>query len=336
MTCEITLDFRGVELFWRILHAFQSGGRPEEDTWDRLFNTPGYAALTESEFDTENLRKAISLALDPKRAYEARSSKGTRLGEFVEHFREVADRRLGIEIVMEELRNRSTRLEIAISDLVEEYLPEEAPRQDTQVALVFFELDARGYECIVVDALLAAELGDLLDLLIAHEYHHQCRDAILCYDKEAVEKEDKDLMWVLNQTHAEGIADHIDKPRWFYNRNPVEAYTEFVEQYRKEVLAAKDTLALMDDIIETGCATGESHAEIGRSIREILPLSGHPVGYFMSNSISEANLTAEMIEALGNPFKFFQLYNKAREVQGKNTFSDATIDFLEDLEKKYC
>ncbi|TFG08047.1 hypothetical protein EU538_07790 [Candidatus Thorarchaeota archaeon] len=336
MPSKIALNFRGIEIFWRIADAFQSGGRPDEELWERLFKTPGYAALTRSEFAPQNLRKAISIALDPKRAYEARSSADTRLGAFVEHFREAADRRLEIEAVVDELKNRSLRLGDTILNLVEEYLPPEIPREDIEVALVFFELDARGYEWIVVDGLLAAEMGELLHLLIAHEYHHRCRDAVLCYDKKKVDEQDTDIMWVLNQIHAEGIADHIDKPRWFYGENPVQAYSNLVEQYRTEVKEAGETLALIDEVIETGCLAGEEHDEMGKSIREILPLGGHPIGYFMSNIISKANLSVEMIESVGNPFEFIRLYNKASALQGTTALSDSTMDLLSALEKRYC
>jgi hypothetical protein len=119
VNCEIVLDIRGIEIFWRIADAFQSGGTPDESLWTCLFETPGYEALTRSEYTPENLRKAISIGLDPERAYEARISSGTRLGQFVEHFRKAADRRLEIEAVVEELKNRSSRLGAMISDLVE-------------------------------------------------------------------------------------------------------------------------------------------------------------------------------------------------------------------------
>jgi hypothetical protein len=204
-------------------------------------------------------------------------------------------------------------------------------------------MDARGYEWIVVDGLLAAEMGNLLDFLIAHEYHHQCRDAVLCYDKNDVDEQDTDVMWVLNQIHAEGIADHIDKPHWFYDENPVPAYSDFVEQYRSEVKDAEGTLNLIDEAIETGCVSGKSHKEsgkshkeIGRRVREILPLSGHPIGYFMSNIISEASFTAEMIESVGNPFEFIRLYDRARETREKSVLSEATTDLLGELEDRYC
>ncbi len=336
VTCEIILDFRGVDFFWRILDMFQSGTRLQHEVWERLFGTPGYAALTKSEFSRDDLRQAMSIAFDPNRAFEARSSNGTELGRFVEHFRKVADRRSEIEAVLEGLKDRAARLGDTVSDLVRGYLPTETRLEDIRVAFVFFELDARGHDCIVVDALLAAEMGELIDVLIGHEFHHQCRDAILCYDKESVERQDKDIMWVLNQVQAEGIADHIDKPRWFYGENPVDAYSQLVERYRYEVQIADETLGLMDRVIETGCIKGQSHEEIGKSIREILPLSGHPIGYFMANRISEANLTTEMIQSVGNPFEFFKLYNRAMTTENRVGLSEATNDLLDELEKRYC
>ncbi|TXT57920.1 MAG: hypothetical protein BAJATHORv1_10629 [Candidatus Thorarchaeota archaeon] len=334
---EVLFDFSGVELFWKIVDTFESKHNPQEELWHTLFNSPGYSALTKSEFSQEKLQNAMSIALDPKRAIEAHFSQDASIGGIVSHFQEVVKRRMELETLFDELKGKSANIETDIFDLVVEYLPSNIEYPSLDIAFVFFQRDARGYEWVVIDGLLALELdSQLLTRLIAHEYHHQCRDSILCYDKEIVRPEDQDLMWVLNQTQAEGIADNIDKPRWFYGENPVDAYTEFVQAYRDEVTVAETTLQSIDLIIETGVLEGYYREEIGKEVREHLPMSGHPIGYHMTQIISKANLFGEMIETLGNPFEFFRLYNRALLILKKDGLSESTLFILDDLETRYC
>ncbi|MGM0687938.1 MAG: DUF5700 domain-containing putative Zn-dependent protease, partial [Promethearchaeati archaeon] len=138
-----------------------------------------------------------------------------------------------------------------------------------------------------------------------------------------------------NQIQAEGIADQIDKPDWFFGHNPVDAYSGFVEQYRIELEKAEETLDLIDSVIQKEHQKGTSREIIGKKVREILPLSGHPIGYFMAKTIFNAELGGEMIDSVGNPFEFFRLYSKSRNILAESPFSESTIDFLVQLEEKY-
>lgn len=335
MELKVVLDVSGIEAMWQILDRLRSYNHRDDTIWNELFASPGYASLTKSEFTQALFRDVISKVSNPHKAEERFSTTDSTRSSFIEHFRQGLENRTKITSFLNDFRRKTSQLGPMIADLVEDYLPERALLDEVKVAFVLFQMDARGYEWIVVDALLAMKLGDLLHRLIAHEYHHQCRDALLCYDKEVVQNEDKDVMWSLNQIQAEGIADQIDKPDWFFGHNPVDAYSGFVEQYHIELKKAEGTLDRIDSVIQKEHQKGTSQEIIGKKVREILPLSGHPIGYFMAKAIFNAGLGGEMIDSVGNPFEFFRLYNKSRNILGESPFSESTMDFLVQLEEKY-
>ncbi|MBD3157203.1 MAG: hypothetical protein GF309_00315 [Candidatus Lokiarchaeota archaeon] len=333
---EVIVDIRGVRTLWQIIDQFRSARKPEEALWEDLFESPGYAALTKSEFTEEFFQEVLREAFNRPEVDKGHSKIDSSRSTFIEHFRKGLEKRSEITSFLKGFGEKASRLGPIIADLVEDYLPESSLLGEVKVAFVLFQMDARGYEWIVLDALLAMQLGDLLHRLIAHEYHHQCRDALLCYDKENVQKEDDDLMWSINQIQAEGIADQIDKPDWFFGHNPVDAYSGFVEQYRTELRRAEETLAKIDRILQTMHRNGESREEVGRKVRQSLPLSGHPIGYFMVKKIADAQLGEDMIESVGNPFRFFVLYNKSRKLLGEEPLSNNTVEILDELKEKYC
>jgi len=46
-------DFSGLDKFWSLVSILEQDKHPSKYQWECLFNTPGYAALTESEFKKE-------------------------------------------------------------------------------------------------------------------------------------------------------------------------------------------------------------------------------------------------------------------------------------------
>ncbi|TFG32828.1 hypothetical protein EU527_09365 [Candidatus Thorarchaeota archaeon] len=336
MRPKLSLDFSSVDAFWQIMDVYQSKEEPSSEQWEFFFNAHGYSTLTESEFSRIQLKDALDTAFNSKRVTSLNNSEGKYHGPMIKHFTEVASRRQEIDSFLRLLDAKSDQISDIVGAKTNAFIPEGKIVGETRVAFAFFDRDARGYGTIVVDALLATELGDLLELLIAHEFHHQCRDTLLCYDKSEVKTPHKDLMWVVNQVQAEGIADQIDKPHWFYGDNPVKAYSDLIKRFRQEVEMADERIAMLDEIVETGLAANDSFAEIGKRIRENLPISGHPLGYHMSKTIIDANLTHKMIESVGNPFVFFELYNRARSTQRKSTLSKDFMGLLHELEECYC
>ena len=81
----------------------------------------------------------------------------------------------------------------------------------------------------------------------------------------------------------------------------------------------------------------ERRRELGRKLRDLVPLSGHPTGFYMSNLIIDQLGKDALIKEIGNPFTFFRLYNQGADKKGNEapTFSEKAIRFIQSLEEKY-
>jgi len=54
-----------------------------------------------------------------------------------------------------------------------------------------------------------------LIFLLAHEFHHFYRNKLLRYDQRTVSPGDTNILWALDQLHAEGMADQINMNWWY-------------------------------------------------------------------------------------------------------------------------
>lgn len=71
-------------------------------------------------------------------------------------------------------------------------------------------------------------------------------------------------------------------------------------------------------------------------MNDLLPLAGHPHGYFAATTIERAFGKEALLGTLSNPFRFLLLFNDAnKKVRGFYPFSRGTCDFLLKLEEKY-
>jgi len=68
-----------------------------------------------------------------------------------------------------------------------------------------------------------------------------------------------------------------------------------------------------------------------------VPLSGHPTGYFMAETIAGEFGKDALIRTVPNPFAFFRVYSDAAKNRGGATppFSEEALDLLRSLEKRY-
>lgn len=61
-------DFSGMDRFWEVVAVLEADRDPTTAQWNALFETPGYRALTASEFDRSFLEDAFEIAFRPSRA----------------------------------------------------------------------------------------------------------------------------------------------------------------------------------------------------------------------------------------------------------------------------
>jgi hypothetical protein len=93
----------------------------------------------------------------------------------------------------------------------------------------------------------------------------------------------------------------------------------------------------MSHLFETAHDHPEKKMEYGQQLRAIVPLSGHPTGFYMANLIIEQLGKDKLVKDIGNPFAFFRLYKQAADKKGgyTATFSEKAICFIRSLEKRY-
>jgi hypothetical protein len=79
----------------------------------------------------------------------------------------------------------------------------------------------------------------------------------------------------------------------------------------------------------------ERKSELGGKLRDLVPMSGHPTGFFMANVIIDQLGKEILLTEIGNPFAFFRLYNIAAGKKGVPAFSEDAMAFIGSLEKRY-
>ncbi len=318
------IDLSGVHHFWEIVDIYKKGDKPNESKWDELFDTPGYDILTKIEFSEDFFRKVLNLAYGP--------NTNEILGEVTEiekrmikHLNDIMDNRKELNDFLGEIFT-DDYYDDAL-DLTFDWLPFEEQEPYPPVSFLFFQEDARGYIPIVFDLQFAYELGDDLSLFLAHEMHHFYRNMEVSFDPEI---DDKEIIWAINQIHMEGVADNINSEFIFGDKEIFgkEYQRTYLQRYRN----AEEYIQELDEHIKDYRANPDKYREI---IKADLPLSGHPIGFFMAESIIDSGRKDELIENYDDPFYFFELYNKSAELNDYYRFSEDSIDVVNNLKKKY-
>jgi len=318
------IDLSGVHHFWEIVDIFEKGDKPNESKWDELFDTPGYDILTKIEFSEEFFRKALNLAYGPNT--NEISGEVTEIEKrMIKHLNDVKDNREELNDFLGEIFNDDYYDEAL--GLTFEWLPFEEQEPYPPVSFLFFQKDARGYIPIVFDLQFAYELGDDLSLFLAHEMHHFYRNMEVSFDPEI---DDKEIIWALNQIHMEGMADQINK-ELIMGADPVFG-EDYQDKYNENYKDAEQYVEKLDKYIKK---YGENPDRYGKKIQEFLPLSGHPIGFFMAEAIIDSGLKDELVESYDDPFYFFELYNDSADDNFLTKFSHDSIEVIKDLKEKY-
>ena len=329
------VDFSGVEMFLELTALLEKDIEPTQKQWNALFSTPGYAVLIRNEFRSQDFfieRFKLAFMPSKKKELEAKlqEEKGFR-AQFLPHYVRARKERRLIEESVKELKNMSF-VKVAVEE-ARKYLPEFELKSYPPVSFVIFGPDARGYVPVVLDIFYTIEKKDFLTTFIAHEFHHYYRN--LFYDFG----QDQQILWVINQIQAEGIADQINVGEWFHDKTLYAEYSQkrrnksYLEWYKK----SPGIIQEMDRLFSAMYDFPEQKGKLGAELQEIIPQSGHPTGFFMANLILEQLGKNVLIEDVKNPFAFFRHYHEAAEKKdGKApSFSEKSIKFILLLEKRY-
>lgn len=334
------LDFSGLEHFLTIAAVLENDQEPSAEQWEKLFVTPGYEVLTESEFSRGFFKERFRIAFMPSMADELdlalkREEELPFHMQFVHHYVRANEKRTELAQFMKELKTNAGSVMEKAAREAKNYLPPIEDQDYIAVSFLIFANDARGYTPLVIDMLFAIELGGLLPVLIGHELHHYYRNKILAYNPEDIDKEDKNLIWVMDQIHCEGIADQIDKKKLITSEDGPLHF--FSDPWDGMVDNAPEFIEIMDDLLCRMAESPQEKEELSLQLRSALPMSGHPVGYYMTNVIIERAGKKELIKKAGNPFAFFRLYNQTAMADECDIpkFSDDAMRYITELEAKY-
>ena len=328
-------DSSAMTPFWAIQSTLEADREPSEAQWAALLDTPGYQALTASEFSPEFFRSSFALAFMPSRIGEREVALSGPTGEYLRHYIHVAEQREQLTQHLDWLR--STPVIPGIVQRAGAFLPPERATGYPDVAFVIFANDARAYVPIVVD--LQASRNWDFESFLAHEFHHWYRDRALAVNLETVDSLDFDLVWTLNQIQAEGVADQIDKRRWVLGESePPSGMSGYAQQYLDNLEATPKLLQRLDSLMVRYSEADSARGKIGAEIRNLVPQSGHPTGFFMASLILEHSDTGALAADVMNPFAFVRSFNRAadRARRPELLFSSAAVALLDTLEGQYA
>ncbi|MHA1401493.1 MAG: DUF5700 domain-containing putative Zn-dependent protease [Candidatus Heimdallarchaeaceae archaeon] len=335
----IILDLTSFDYFCKVVESLENGIEPTEEEWEELFSSPGYKSLIDREYNKDFFITSFSIVFNPNKREELEKVRTSKVGRYIRHYEKIRREKDIIIESIKKIKENWKRLEESIENRALSLLPKIEEKEKVTVSIAVFDIDARSFDSIVIDACFTNTL-EIFAEMTAHELHHFYRNKLLCFDRSKIDEQDKDLMWVINQLHSEGIADQIDKDFFIFSKISTPFPTEYVNQFKMAVEHARETIAKIDELFKQIVEEKEpeSKAKLQKKLRSIIPLGGHPIGYYMAMIIIKENRVKPLIDNIGNPFSFFRLYNEAALADREDLpiFCGKSIQLLEELERKYC
>ena len=325
-------EFSGIDQFWGIVKTLESDREPNNNEWNKLFDTPGYKVLTSGEFNPEFFKQKFRLVFKPSLKSELENELNSGRDIYhLKHYMKVRDNKEKIR--EQQSRLKSNRYNSSAIKRTLEYLPQNRVSDYPPVSFVIFESNGRGSSPIVVD--LAASIEWDFMGFISHEYHHWYRNRQLQINLRKVTSEDRDIVEALSLIEAEGIADMVDKKDWY--TKPSNAVSDYARRYLQDVQSTPHIINQIDLTFQQIAKNPKNKKYLGSKILNMLPQRGHTTGYFMARLILEKFSSRELVKCVGNPFEFFLLYNKASIKSGRKYpgFSDETVSILHEMSVKY-
>ena len=331
-----TVDFSGVDAFWKVSESLQLNKLPAESAWDSLFNTPCYAYLRQNENRNVLMQRFIKAYL-PSNEESKTSAQNPYEERIKNHLITAGHQRKSIERFVDSLR----RIDLLKNSLplTQQYLPDGFVKDKTElyppIAFGIFEPDGKADgEIIVIDAAFAMDID--LTKFLAHEAHHFFMSKIRSKMRKAPEGVEE-ILRSIRQLHLEGIADLIDKrsilatPATLTEKDDWYAF-----HYKNHFNNAKKTFSSIDSLLSV-CSDSVDLPLNGGKIWRSLHFGTHPEALHMSLLIEDTFGRDSILASLKNPFDYFRLYREAaiKDPGRGHVFSEKSMNYLERLEKEY-
>lgn len=324
------VDYSGVDAFWSVVDRLKEEETLSEQDWTQLFEKPYYKFYADWG-QQAYMQKVFGNTFLPSRQPIRDSIINLNNWEtlLLKHLLSVDTLRAELQEFRMQLEKRDLLREALKQTKV--YLPKGLIKRNgnkPKVAFGFYQPDGNADASIAIDLKLAMDI-DIVGF-IAHEAHHY-----YAYKHQRKFKENdstKSIVHAISQLQLEGVADLIDKEVFLKSKG--EGFpTRVFETYQKHFNNPFPVLNQLDSLLVLTAEKREDIKKNGKQIKDLLPLAGHPHGYYMARIILKEEGKKALLKTIENPFAFIPTYNTAaKKTQGAFVFSDKAIDFLKKLE----
>ena len=330
---KVEVDYSGMEYFFEIAHILKQDREPSEELWNKMFQTSAYQCAIQTEFSKKFFKHYYRLAFKPseKQALAEELQKEGFYIAYLQHMVELKDRMEPLKSWMEDFRKEDSIFKKALAR-TSQYLPPGAIEKfpGPKVGFLIFGPDGRGYETILIDLFFFSQNPSYAVSFLAHEFHHHYEAYY-----SVLQAGRNELVWVCDQVYKEGIADLIDKKENFYGNGSM-SQTTWAKKYRELVDQSPQIIDSLDCLLGEMAAEPDRYAENAQKIKDLVPMSGHTLGYYMANALCSEGDKALLMKDFGNPYRFFIRYNRIakRPTNDYPAFSKDAIKLIRSLDDK--
>ena len=330
------IDSSGMAPFWQIESVLLKDAEPDLGQWNALFDTPAYQILLAGGFSKKLFEQQLRLAFMPSKALELTKEldEDNDNTAYLHHYLRIRGNEAEMKKQQAQL-GKERLIETALS-MAKGFLPDSFQYDNSlpPVSFIVYEnATLRAPTGIIIDLLFSMDFKPYLPYLIAHEAYHFYLEKINKYTLPDNHQRDYPILQALDQLETEGIADQIDKKKFFLSKGLFANY-QWAKSYQYYLTNTPKVIQQLDEFFIHLAMFPQSDTQI---ITDIVPMNGHPTGYFMAKAIIDKMGKRELIKQTANPFAFIRLYQQVALKSKKKypTFSDITMQYLSKLEKKY-
>jgi len=330
------LDFSSVDVFFEFASQLKKGIQPSEEEWKRFFATPFYDFYS---YGSDNVKKFIRNLFTNAFVPEKKKQRDSIFSlSDNDYYKFMVSHLINVEkekdrFILTKQRLLKENLIDSIFILAKDFLPIDIRKKvaPPTISFGFYQPDGTANKTgVAVDLKLIEDIYDY-KMFLAHEAHHYYTSNLR--KKMKTDSTNKQLVHMITQLHLEGIADLIDKKAMLDTKGkggPPMLYTLYKKHYTDPI----PNLQKVDSLIKIISIQPSSSIALSKEINNLLPLSGHPHGYYMAEIIQSVYGKKRLVAILDNPFQFIIQYNKAARKKSVFQFSRETMNYLKELEKK--
>ncbi|MBX0334719.1 hypothetical protein K3G39_15875 [Pontibacter sp. HSC-14F20] len=329
------VDVSAAERYFELVDTLKSGKRLHDATWQQFLAMEGNEQYIENQNYKEaylnNFRKTMEVVYMPEHDSLLQARLQDRQANYMTYSihvykaHEAELRQYLAQLAADKEGYVNTMYQTCYSMLPKRL---HSKNPETGVYLIALGNDAVAHKGnIVLNLWLEYKFNQVKPGAVGgHELHHTLNKTKR-YD---VAEQDKSLLLMLQLIMNEGVPDLIDKKYAVAPNMPDDM------QWGTYLLdLGKQHLPKVDAAIKE-IASGEKQYSSKEIRNQVIGMSGHIPGFYMTDVIERNGLKKKLVSIMGNPFQIIHLYNKAaRKDKAKPfVFSDEAIAYLKKVESE--